>query len=171
MLNRLPVLVEPILLARRGFSTSGPLSLAQMPRLQAELANDKGEFFVELEFGMEGNGAYVKGRVQGEFGVVCQRCLNPMQVPVDHRFRLSIVTSEVESDHLLDAEEPLLATGEDMSLAEIIEDELILQLPMVNMHENESCRAVVAEPVAATAEVTQERKNPFAVLAKLKQTT
>jgi uncharacterized protein len=141
-----------------------------MPRLKAELADDKGEFFVELEFGMEGNGAYVKGHVQGEFGVICQRCLNPMRVPVDHRFRLSIVTSETESDRLLETEEPLLATGEDMPLAEIIEDELILQLPMVNMHPIDECSAVIAEP-ESPGEAKQERKNPFAVLAKLKHTT
>ena len=75
-------------------------------------------------------------------------------------------TAEVLDD---EAEEDLLAISKDFNLRELIEDELLMELPLVPMHE--VCPAVV--PMASSDEdfeqAVTEKTNPFAVLAGLRK--
>ena len=71
---------------------------------------------------------------------------------------------------LEDSEEDVLVLSSDMDVWELIEDELIMAVPLVPKHA--VCPTQVAMSVADEAfEAAQEaRPNPFAALAKLKQT-
>ena len=101
--------------------------------------------------------------------LVCQRCLAPVEVPLEvhrsFRFVPDEATAAAEDDA---AEEDLLALSRSFDLLELVEDELLMELPVAPMHE------VCPQPVKMSAEdedfdaAGAERENPFAVLGRLK---
>jgi len=101
----------------------------------------------------------------------CQRCLSPMRVPVSVQQAFRFVTDEAIAElEDEDSEEDVLVLSSDMDVWELIEDELIMTVPLVPKHT--VCPTQVPMSVADEAfEAAQEaRPNPFAALAKLKQT-
>ncbi len=102
--------------------------------------------------------------------LVCQRCLQAMEVPleIDRSFRF--VRNENEAAELdAQVEEDILVLSRSLDLRELVEDELLLALPLVPRHED--CRhpaAGLAEAPAAD-EAPAERPHPFAALAALKR--
>ena len=103
--------------------------------------------------------------------LTCQRCLAPVQTPVEvdrwFRFVADEATAEALDD---DSEEDLLALEPRPSLVELVEDELILSLPLVPLHERCPQPLLAAEePVGGEKAASgSERPHPFAALAKLK---
>lgn len=102
----------------------------------------------------------------------CQRCLNPVDVvlEVDRSFRF--VRDEREAAELdAQVEEDILVLDRSLDLQALVEDELILALPLVPRHAD--CRypaAVEGEPAPTDADpVAAERPHPFAALAALKR--
>jgi uncharacterized protein len=100
--------------------------------------------------------------------LTCQRCLAPVDTPVrvdrSFRFVADEATAEAEDD---EADEDLLVLSRQFDLLGLLEDEVLLAMPLVPRHEQ------CPEPVTlATAdpEALQEapRPHPFAVLGKLK---
>ena len=99
----------------------------------------------------------------------CQRCLGPVATPlaVDRWFRFVAdeATAEAEDD---EAEEDVLVFSPAFDLMALLEDELIMALPLVPMHE--TCPvAVPMQAGDAEVPVSAERPNPFAALAQLKK--
>jgi uncharacterized protein len=101
--------------------------------------------------------------------LTCQRCLGPVDVPVSvgrsFRFVQDEAVAMAEDDS---SEEDLLALSRSFDLLELVEDELLMDLPVAPRHE--VC------PVPVTLEVADEefeaaqepRENPFALLQRLK---
>jgi uncharacterized protein len=106
--------------------------------------------------------------------LACQRCLSPVDVPLafDRSFRF--VADEATAAALDDeVEEDLLALSGEFDLLGLIEDELLMELPVVPRHE--LCPTelpYLLEPGAtaqgAVEDDLDEKPNPFAVLAKLR---
>ncbi len=98
----------------------------------------------------------------------CQRCLEPVLLPLTVDTRLRFVRGEDKAARLdAETEEDVLALEPTLDLHALIEDELVLALPVIPMHEQ--CRAPV--DASATPEDAQAlRANPFAVLQNLKKT-
>ena len=101
--------------------------------------------------------------------LTCQRCMGPVDIAVRVRQSYRFCESE-ESAAAQDAEaeEDVLVLSPDFSLVDLIEDEVLMALPLVPRHETcpVALKLTVADPEfdAALAEKTQ----PFAALAKLK---
>lgn len=101
--------------------------------------------------------------------LTCQRCLGPADIAlvVDRSFRFVATEDQAEAEDE-EAEEDVLALQRDFNLVELIEDELLMELPLVPRHE--VCPTEVKLAVQdANFEATQaEKPNPFAALAGLK---
>ena len=165
MLEQLPVIIEPLRLAEAGRQLHGRLPLAGFSRLAPVLHEMRGEVEVEIEFGKdELHIAYLRGHLRTRLQLICQRCLQPMTLPVDAEFALGLVTTDEAADQLSVQYEPLMVSG-PMDLAGIIEDELILAVPFVPLHPMGQC------PAQSGQGPHQDDKapHPFAVLARLKQ--
>jgi uncharacterized protein len=98
----------------------------------------------------------------------CQRCLGlvDVSVQVDREFRFveSEVVAEQQDD---DCEEDLLVSSREFDLQALIEDEVLMALPLVPRHE--TCPVKVKMmAVDKDFDAPEEKPNPFAVLAKLK---
>ena len=100
--------------------------------------------------------------------LTCQRCLHPVPVELlieqDFRFVADEATALAEDD---ESDEDLLVMEDNFDLLALIEDELLMSMPLVPMHP--ACLSEQAptskEEEAILAEV---KPNPFAVLASLK---
>lgn len=111
----------------------------------------------------------VEGRVSGILPMACQRCLETVPVQVEQEFRLAVTASGDEETLPADFEPWPLIEG-PVSLGQLIEDELLLALPLVPMHEQQDeCGELAAELAALEQEGSSApADNPFAVLEKLK---
>ena len=169
--ERLPVTIDPIRLADTGRLYSGRMPMSTMPRLADAVVQCDGEASVNLEFGRDEEGArYLHARISATVTVQCQRCLQAMQQPVDTELWLGIVRNQDAADALASHYEPLLVGSEPLYLKDLIEDELILSLPLVPMHPQSECNVDTKEISGAEQDNGQhsKRENPFAVLAGLK---
>lgn len=153
--------------ARRG--VEGRLPLSALTRLRDSLADDEGEARFSIEFDHDAlKVPYAELRIDAELPLQCQRTLERFLLPVRIEQRLGLIRSESEEAALPPGYEPLLVPDDGMlRTAELVEDELILAVPVVPVRPD-------SEPVEqdwSTGEVPAEpeRPNPFAALASLKK--
>jgi len=171
MSGRLPEYIDPFRLADAGQALRGSLALARFKRLTPFLNSGEGEVAVELRFGVdEGGQRYLRGHISAELELVCQRCLGPMAQAIETDMRLGLVESAAEGDQLPGAYEPLVVEEPPISVADVIEDELILALPLVAMHPREECPASDRVSEGPSEDSGTDTENPFAVLANMKLT-
>ncbi|PWK89965.1 YceD family protein [Fulvimonas soli] len=156
--------------ARRSFA--GELPIAAMPRLCEALAASEGQASYELDFGRDEFGtAYLDVRVRAPLTLVCQRTLEPFVLPLSLRSRLGLIRAEREEAALPPGCEPLLVSEDGrLSPAEVIEDELLLAMPLVPVNPDGSLPdEVTSSPAAEEASNDGRTDNPFAVLRELKK--
>ncbi len=161
MTGMLPEAVDPAALAAGGVRLAGRVALAAMARLAADHGVQRGAAAVELQFGIDADGVrYLQGLIEAEVALTCNRCLRRYRTAVRCTPCLAIVADAQAAERLPERYEPLLAGPGPLALAAIVEDELLLALPLVPVHAMGRCRAAaVAEPAPV------RRPNPFAVLA------
>ena len=154
--------------ARRSFA--GTLPVASMPRLSGMLAGDAGEVAYELVFDRDELGmAYLDVRASAPLTVTCQRSLEPFVLPVSVDSRLGLIRSEREESGLSPGSEPLLVEDDGkLVLADVVEDELLLALPLVPVDPDSALPEDVTQPADDEAD-GDRTENPFAVLRELKK--
>lgn len=168
--KRLPHEIDPFRLAESGVELSGPIPLKQMRRLLPLLVDASGVVSVVLNFDIDELGVpYVRGRIVAELNIICQRCLETLRLPVDQDIVLAWVRNEQEAERLPIRYESYLVEQNPLMLNDVIEDELLLALPQVPMHEETDCPASKWLEAQAKAELAEDdSENPFSILAKLK---
>lgn len=171
--QRLPEQIIPYKLARQRRSLRGVLKLDAMERLAGMLADSQGDVAVDLQFGVDEQGvSYMRGRLSAQVNMVCQRCMGPVTVPVEAEVAVGFAASEEQARAMPEPYEACVVTDESALLSELIEDELILALPIVAAHPEQACQPWFdeqQEELSPAGETVAEKKNPFAVLASLKR--
>ena len=162
--------------AEEGGELHADEALSRLPRLAAETVDAPADLHVHWHaHGEMRNPRHHEPEVwlhlaaDAILPLVCQRCLQPVDMPValgrSFRFVADEATAAAQDD---DSEEDLLALSNSFDLPELVEDELLMELPVAPRHE--TC----PEPVKMSAvdpgfeEAGAERENPFAVLGRLK---
>jgi uncharacterized protein len=168
MSQQLPEQIDPFRLARQRRVITGELAVRRMKRLLPLISGaDDRVANVALEFGTDDMGVmFVHGRVTAELDMTCQRCLQPMTQGVNAEFSLGLVTNRRDADLLPAHYDPLLVEQDHVPLLDIVEDELLLSLPIVAMHAEGACHAALTEQ--EDLKDTATRSSPFAVLEKLR---
>ena len=153
--------------ARRCFE--GELDLAKLARLRGSLVDTEGECRFGLEFGRDDfDRAFVDVSVRARLPMQCQRTLARYLHTVDVRQRLGLITSEAQEAGLPEGVEPLLVTDSgELRPVELIEDELILALPVVPIDPDSTEPDLGWNGEEEVAE--DEKPHPFAALAGLKE--
>jgi uncharacterized protein len=133
----------------------------------------------QLRFGSFEGRTTIDVRVAGSAMVTCQRCLQPCAVDVDESARVMIVRDEDEE--VAGGYEPLVGPPEHLSLTAVVEEQVLLALPLVPRHEagDPQCRpglvsgADVVPLVPSSADrpaaraAADEKQTPFANLREL----
>lgn len=102
--------------------------------------------------------------------MTCQRCMGAVQTPLQvdqwYRFVASEDIAMAEDDA---SEEDLLVMAPQFDLAGLLEDELLMALPLVPMHDECPVLPAFSAGVIDVPGDTAEKPNPFAALAQLKK--
>jgi uncharacterized protein len=171
-----PHKLDVLVFAKDGARLEGRHGLHAMPRLAGLLASADGP---PARWHLSGAlhrvaGAEPEARLHmqasANLRLTCQRCLEPFDAPlaVDRRFRFVRNETEAEALDEQSDDEDVLALPPRLDVLQLLEDELILALPIVPMHE--TCPVGAVAPAASTpAEEGGGRPNPFAALAVLKK--
>ena len=119
--------------AERETGLGGDLEIKQMSRLRDMLHSDGGQVHADLWFGRGGQGWLHMGlQYRATLRLVCQRCLEPVDIELANRIELGLVedTAIALPAHL----EPVLLERGRLQPAQLLEDELIVALPLVPKH-------------------------------------
>lgn len=167
----IPPHIEPRKLADREAVLEGSFALKQFDRVCDQLEGESGEVSVRLEFGRDTQGIItMQGSLDVEVQMICQRCLEAAQIPVHGEFIYAIFREDATPENLPRGYDALEVGEDPLELHDLIEEELLLALPIVPAHAPEQCRhpaGYTAAPEPSVDEVS--RSNPFGVLAQLKR--
>ena len=167
MSSRCPELVDPWRVSEQKQAFSGSVQLGDLPRLSPLLSRTEGIADYQFLFSRDQHRRpLIEGRVEATLWQTCQRCLAEMSLRVDSGFRLAVVQGYDEAGQLDEALEPLLAEEGNIRLLDLVEDELLLALPVVALHDQCEAPAFYDEEIS----VDEPRENPFAALKRLKKT-
>ena len=157
-------LVNALELGARAASIERDLALAQLPRLTDAGAQEGTRVRGELRFGVFEGHATVDTRVSGTVVLMCQRCLKPCEVRVSEVAPLIVVTTD--EDAVPAGFDPILGDAERLPVIEVMEEQLLLGLPLVAVHPP----GTVCQRDAATEpgqDDVSDRQRPFENLREL----
>ncbi len=157
-------LVNALELAGREAELVREYELALLPRLIEAGAMPGTVANAQLRFALFDRRPTIAARVGGVAVLTCQRCLRPCECKIDEQALLMVVANG--NDEVAGGYEPFLGDAEHLSVVAVVEEQVLLALPLAPMHANsDDCR-----PAAETAEQGDEREDrqkPFANLRDL----
>jgi uncharacterized protein len=134
--------IDGLLFARGALEQRGVVGMERLPRLAQMQCSTEGLEY-HLRGGRAGNGKpCLRLSVRGSVEVLCQRCLDPVQVPIAIDAELQLAESPREISEADDEIDRVLASR-NMNVGWLVEDEVILALPMVPRHEECVHRAAI----------------------------
>lgn len=170
-------------LARAGAVVQGRDTLVDYPRLREELAPEAGAA-TAVDIVWRAQGAHIRPpagvgagqdwlhlEAQATLAMTCQMCLSPVQVPLHVRRSFRFAPDEASAaaqDE--ECEEDVLVSSRTFDLHELVEDELLMELPLVPQHERcpQELPHTAVSPDWSGDAAQQARANPFAVLQSLR---
>ncbi len=172
MMQTLPVHLNFAQKAKIGFEIKGNCLIKQFKRLKDVLASDQGEAMVSLKFDRAGPIPFVVGHINVEVQFKCQRCMSILSKQMDIHFKLGFVQNDTQMERLPEEYEPYLLTTDENHLLDMLEEEILLALPLVPMHESdcsEYLQKQISEQKLEVEETAEEKdkENPFSVLKDL----
>lgn len=159
----------------------GHLPITQFSRLMQELQaieRPQDDSAYRVNWQAQGRAQAVPGgkskilldlQVQCAIPQICQRCLDLAAIPVEfaHTFRF-VATEQQAQEEDESSEEDVLVISKAFNLLELIEDELLMAMPLIPMHD--TCpEQLPTEAVDPDFQEGQAKPNPFGALAALKK--
>jgi len=150
------------LLAERGTVIEGELAIERLTRL-ADLVNvAKGSVRARLRFRQPSSVCVILDvRCETQVELLCQRCLEPVPYSLDVDVSYGLVERDTEAARavLTEGMESFALDGERFSPAQLIEDELIVSLPLVARHASiQECGGLAREMDAMDRATDRETK-------------
>jgi len=154
--------------ARNGSEMSGEVSINKMVRLLDIMVNQQGSFTYAIRGRQDEQGNSLLGlKIAGRCSLRCQRCLSAMDYAIRVETRLWLreqVSLDALDNDVASAEEDFdsILADEQLDVLNLLEDEILLSLPIAPKHEQGACQVTDGEYSQ------KDKENPFAILAKLK---
>lgn len=171
-----PLAAPVAALCRDGETLRGAWLLAQLPRLAASLwappaADEQVGWQARFSQAQPAAGSpqlWLELEAHTHVTLQCQRCLQALQQPLALQRRFCFVASEADAERLdAESDDDHLVMTARLDLRALVEDELILELPIVPRHEGRCPEPLPLAPAAA--DEAEARPNPFAALAALRK--
>jgi uncharacterized protein len=165
-----PIQIDPLDLAKQQIRLSGTYQVSDMPRLAEIVLPGPEAVTFDLQFRLEPDRktAVLSGSISAELIIKCERCLQPLRLPLELLPRIYFQDSggpapaEPEED-----ERDLVEIDGPVVLRDLVEDEILLNLPMMPMHDRDQCSA--SRYLENTDSSEKKADSPFAQLAELKK--
>jgi uncharacterized protein len=165
-------------LSARGAVIERHLDLPQLERVAQAGGLPGTRVDAQLRFGAFEGRTTVDVRVEGTAVLECQRCLRPCEIAVDESALVAVVREE--TDDVPGGYEPFVGMPEQLSLSALIEEQVLLALPLVPAHAAGSphclpsaaeampmAPASAVEPAASEEAAVEKKQTPFANLREL----
>jgi len=134
-------------LADRGVTLSGELNIGQLTRLRGLLHSDSGSVRATLRFRQRGDG-WLASEVEyrADVELVCQRCLEPFRQELEESVNVVIADSDSLPTTAPTGFEPFELEDGRLQPVQLIEDEVIVAIPLVPKHARvEDCGSLARE--------------------------
>ncbi|NJD30977.1 MAG: hypothetical protein FIB04_03745 [Gammaproteobacteria bacterium] len=160
-------LVNAVELAGRSATLERELERTKLPRLAEAGALDGTVVHARLTFGLFEARPTVEVSVAGRVMLPCQRCLRPCACEVDDTSQVVVVADDAEEAP--GGFDPVVGDAEHLSVTELIEEQILLGMPLVPMHEDaaECGESAADEHIVAAGAPAEEKQRPFANLREL----
>ena len=171
MSKYLPERIFPLKLVEAGQRYFGVISTQTMARLKCEVVDPPAECRVDLQFARDAQGeASITGAIEVTLTYICQRCLEPVAIPIHADVDLKVRKKGQRAT--ADGDDEILEIGDEaILLQDLVEDELLLSEPYIAKHSWDCTASLVADGGQLPDTSDEEKPNPFAVLASLKSDT
>ncbi|MHB9117007.1 MAG: YceD family protein [Burkholderiales bacterium] len=153
--------------ARKALVLNGVVALSALPRLKEYLFSTEGEVHYTVSGRLSDSGAAILHlAIDGVLALICQRCLGAYSYRLQIASDLELVDSEGASMDQVDEDEALdaVVADKDMNVISLVEEEIILGLPMSPKHEADACSID-----GALGQVLDAKSSAFSVLSALKK--
>ena len=170
---KIPRSVDPAKAAQKRLDYDGIIQASLFKRLAESVSSVKRDAKVSLSFGLdEQRLVVISGKANVEVDLECQRCNEVFTHKCEVQFTYTPYYSE-KSEEDAPEEYDLVDLNEygEVDLIQLVEDEFILGLPQVAMHDQADCSVDSSNLVFGELpeEVEEEKPNPFEVLKNLKR--
>ncbi|MCU0977336.1 MAG: YceD family protein [Steroidobacteraceae bacterium] len=160
--------LDAVRLAADSASLERRFPLAGFPRLADSLVTSEGDATARLSFlGIAEGVPGCELEVAATLALRCQRCLRAVDVPVRSAGRLAFVAGDADAARAPDDVEAVTCDPRAVDLHALVEDELLLSLPLVPRHENDDCGPREVARVPDESEDSRAATRPFAGLKDL----
>ena len=148
------------------------IPIAELPRVSHDTTSQEGEAKGHVRFSRQQGQAVADLEVSAQPEVVCQRCMQPMRWPVKVKSRVALVSDYDAADRVPDGMEVFLVEGDSVSVRDLVDEEVMLALPNVPRHgeDSECARQKVqlpGQPDEPDDEADLQVQKPFAQLGEL----
>jgi uncharacterized protein len=159
------VVVDADVYARAGSTIERHFSVAELTRLQEAGAQDGSRIDVRLKFSLFDDRPAIDGTLSGTVRLKCQRCMQPVPVPVDERFKVLLVQQESADEP--GGYEPVIADAAHFDVRWLAEEQALLALPLVPLHPAGECEEAGAAPAESEQATRSGAQRPFENLRDL----
>lgn len=167
--KKLPSYIDCDEILQSGQQIQGCIRVSELTRLTDLLCDDTGVLQVKCNLYADEEGyRHLTCTFSGILLMQCQRCLEPVAKTISSEVDLILVANEKLVELVPNKFNAIVVPDNKLVIREVIEDEVILSLPMFARHEEPCC---IDEQVANSTSETLEptKSNPFKVLEKLKK--
>jgi DUF177 domain-containing protein len=157
-------------LADRQADVTFEIPLDRLPRVQAKIAGTEGKVSGVAHFRRQAGLRVAELEMHGEAKLVCQRCMHPMVWPLDGESRVAILAHESDADRVPQDLETVHAQDDRIRVSDLVEEEVLLTLPLVPLHADPDDCAMeeeAPEPLQEEEGPVQETQRPFERLGEL----
>ena len=170
---KMPVTLDPVKAAQKRSDYEGYIPVVTLTRLTESLLQPQGEVTARIECGTDQQGlTVIQGSASCEVSVTCERCSEPMHVSLVCNFAYTPVKPGDDAAlELIPERYDVIEKDEhgEINLRQLVEDELILALPLFPMHDEAVCAVSTAAMSFGDIGPEPEKPNPFAILQELKK--
>lgn len=156
--------VDSLEFARKSLEIHGTIALFEFSRLKDSLFSTEGELSYRLTGSQGAQGEPELGlHVHGNLNLVCQRCLGALAYDLDTATRFVIVPGEDRMPAPEGERDDVdyMVADSHLDVQALIEDEVLLSLPLAPVHENADCND-------AGSSAQEQKESPFKMLQGLK---
>ncbi|MDP7593437.1 MAG: 23S rRNA accumulation protein YceD [Litorilituus sp.] len=166
---KLPITISPTRSAQRRLVCEGVFMLSEMTRLLAVSEKRSEHVQVSVKFDVDERGlTFLSGTASALVALTCQRCNELFDTELKVDFIFSPAKNEEAAEKIPSYYDVIeLDENGEVNLRELVEEELILMIPLIPRHELKDCSAD-ADTVWGELPEELEKPNPFDVLKQLK---
>jgi uncharacterized protein len=114
------------------------IPIAELPRVSHEVTSTDGEARGHVRFSRQLGQSVADLDVTAQPEVVCQRCMQPMRWPVKVHSRVALVSDYDAADRVPEGLEVFLVEADSVSVRDLVDEEIMLALPNVPRHAEDS---------------------------------